>query len=298
VRDLGGPFGVVPVVAREIDAGRIRGPRTLAAGHALTVTGGHGHNVAFAREVDGPDAMRRAVREEIRDGATAIKLIATGGVLTPGIDLAFTAFDVDELRAAIEEAHKWGRIVAAHAIGYDGTAGAVEAGVDSVEHGALIDAATARRMAERGTYTVPTLSALLGIADHPGSVPAYAVEKARSVVEEARASFRRVLRAGVKVAMGTDAGTPHNPHGNAPHEVVRMVEWGMTPLAAMRAATSTAAALLGLGDRVGSIAPGMRADLVLYEGDPIGDVSVVVDPTVVLRDGVVVAGRLPRSPAN
>ncbi|MEX0989282.1 MAG: amidohydrolase family protein [Actinomycetota bacterium] len=294
VRDLGGPYNVVPDLAKAISAGLVPGPRTLAAGHALTVTGGHGHNVAFAREVDGPEALRKAVREEIRAGATAIKLVATGGVLTPGIGLEFTAFDVDELRAAVEEAHKWGRVVAAHSIGYHGTAGAVEAGVDSIEHGALIDAATAKRMKEAGTFTVPTLSALLGIATHPESVPAYAVEKARSVVDQAQESFRRVMRAGVRVALGTDAGTPHNPHGNAPHEIVRMVEWGMTPLKAMRAATSAAAKLLRIDDRVGSIAPGMLADIVVYEGEPLEEVTTILQPALVLQAGRVVAGELGR----
>ncbi len=292
VRDLGGPFGVVPELAKLIASGDIPGPRTLAAGHALTITGGHGHSVAFAREVDGADAVRRAVREEIRAGATAIKLVATGGVLTPGIGLDFTAFTEGELRAAIEEAHGWDRVVAAHAIGYEGTAGAVRAGVDSIEHGQLIDAETAALMKERGTTLVPTLSAMLGIAGHPESVPAYAVEKARSVVEKARDSFDRVLRTGVPVALGTDAGTPHNPHGGAPHELAHMIDWGMPPLEAMRAATSEAARLLRLDDRIGSIAPGMRADLAVYAGQPLEDVGTLAQPELVLRDGEVVAGEL------
>jgi imidazolonepropionase-like amidohydrolase len=292
VRDLGGPFDVVPGLAKAISAGRVPGPRTLSAGHALTITGGHGHNIAFAREVDGPDALRKAVREEIRAGATAIKLVATGGVLTPGIGLDFIAFGDDELAAVVSEAHTWGRTVAAHSIGYDGTAAAVRAGVDSIEHGQLIDEPTATQMGERGTFLVPTFSAMLGIAEHPESVPAYAVEKARTVVDQAKETFRRVLRLGVPVALGTDAGTPHNPHGNAPHELARMVEWGMPPLDALRAATSGAAALLRMDDRIGSIAPGMRADLAVFDGEPIDDVEALAEPSLVLQDGEVVAGGL------
>ncbi|MEX2275894.1 MAG: amidohydrolase family protein [Actinomycetota bacterium] len=292
VRDLGGPYNIVPDLAKAIQAGLVPGPRTLAAGHALTITGGHGHNVAFAREVDGPDAMRKAVREEIRAGATAIKLIATGGVLTPGIGLDFTAYDVEELTAAVEEAHKWGRVVAAHSIGVDGTAGAVRAGVDSIEHGALIDAATAKQMKERGTFDVPTLSALLGIANHPESVPEYAVTKARSVVERAQDSFRRVMRTGVRVAMGTDAGTPHNPHGSGPGEIVKMVEWGMTPLNAMQAATLQAATLLRLDAEIGTVESGKLADLALYDGEPLEEIASILEPVLVLKEGDVVSGAL------
>ena len=138
VRDLGGVDSVVCEVARAIDEGIVPGARVVAAGRALTITGGHGHSIGLAREVDGPDAVRRAVREEIRDGARAIKVIATGGVLTPGITAEFTAFTAEELEAATDEAHTWGYGVAAHAIGAGGIALAVEAGVDSIEHGSMI----------------------------------------------------------------------------------------------------------------------------------------------------------------
>jgi imidazolonepropionase-like amidohydrolase len=174
-----------------VDRGLIAGPRILAAGHALTITGGHGHSVGFAREVDGPDTLRRAVREEIRAGATAIKLVATGGVLTPGITHDFTAFTQDELDAAVDEAHSWGRVVGAHAIGPEGIIRAVLAGVDSIEHGSMLSAEGARLMKERGAVHVPTISAIRGIVDHADEVPAYAVEKAMALVELAREGFRR-----------------------------------------------------------------------------------------------------------
>ena len=292
VRDLGGRGDSVIQVALGVERGLIAGPRILAAGHALTITGGHGHSVGFAREVDGPDALRRAVREEIRAGATAIKLVATGGVLTPGITHDFTAFTQEELDAAVDEAHSWGRVVGAHAIGPEGIIRAVRAGVDSIEHGSMLSAEGARLMKERGAFHVPTISAIRGIVDHADEVPAYAVEKATALVELAREGFRRSLRGGVKIACGTDAGTPFNPHGNTLFEIVRMVEWGMTPLQAMRSATSSAAALLRL-DGVGVVAEGAAADLVLFGSNPLEDIEAVLEPALVLKGGEIVAGAAP-----
>jgi len=289
VRDLGARGDSVIQVARAVAAGRLAGPTIVAAGRALTITGGHGHNVAFAREVDGADAVRRAVREEIRAGATAIKLIATGGVLTPGITHDFTAFTPEELSAAIDESNRWGRGVAAHAHGATGIEQAVRAGAHSIEHGSMITAEIARLMKDRGTYHVPTISAIHGIVGPPDEVPSYALEKGRAVADLAHDAFRRSLRTGVPIACGTDAGTPFNPHGSAPLEIVRMVEWGMTPLAAMRAATSSAADLLRLGDR-GRIVEGAVADLVLYAEDPLESVDALLRPRSVFRDGEVVAG--------
>ena len=289
VRDLGGRGDSVIQVGLGVERGLVAGPRILAAGHALTITGGHGHSVGFAREVDGPDALRRAVREEIRAGATAIKLVATGGVLTPGITHDFTAFTQEELDAAVDEAHSWGRAVGAHAIGPEGIIRAVCAGVDSIEHGSMLSAEGARLMKERGAFHVPTISAIRGIVDHADEVPAYAVEKATALVELAREAFRRSLRGGVKIACGTDAGTPFNPHGNTLFEIVRMVEWGMTPLQAMRAATSSAAALLRLDD-VGVVTEGAAADLVLFGANPLEDIKAVLEPALVLKGGAIVAG--------
>ncbi len=289
VRDLGGKGDATIQVARGVERGLIPGPRILAAGQALTITGGHGHGVGFAREVDGPDAVRRAVREEIRAGATAIKLIATGGVLTPGITADFTAFTPEELGSAVDEAHAWGRVVGAHAIGSAGILRAARAGVDSIEHGSMLTAEGARVLKERGTFHVPTISAIRGIVDHPDEVPAYAVEKATALAELAREAFGRSLRAGVRIACGTDAGTPFNPHGNTTNEIVRMVEWGMTPLRAMRSATSDAAELLRL-EHVGHVAEGSAADLVLYDADPLEDIAAVRKPALVWKAGELVAG--------
>ncbi len=288
VRDLGGKGAVVCEVAQAIEEGIVVGPRVVAAGQALTITGGHGHGM-FAREVDGPDAVRVAVREQIRSGARAIKIIATGGVLTPGIDADFTAFTPEELAAAVDEAHKWDRPIAAHAIGATGIANAVVAGIDSIEHGSQITSEVAGMMKENGTFHVPTISAIREILDHADEVAAYAVEKAEQIAGQARDSFRRAVRAGVRHACGTDAGTPFNPHGTAPLEIVRMVEWGLTPLRAMQAATSNAAELLRM-PHVGSVERGKAADLVLYESNPVEEIEAVLKPAVVMKAGEVVAG--------
>jgi imidazolonepropionase-like amidohydrolase len=291
VRDLGGMDAISCEVGRAVDDGLIPGARVRAAARALTITGGHGHNIAFAREVDGADAVRRAVRQEIRAGATVIKIVATGGVLTPGISATFTAFTREELDAAVDEAHSWGIPVAAHAIGAEGILSAVRAGVDSVEHGTVITPTIAREMKERGTFRSPTIAALRGILDHEDVVPSYAVDKAAALAETARASHVRSVRAGVRHVCGTDAGTPFNPHGNGPQEVVYMVEWGMSPLAAMRAATANGAELLDVGDLTGTVEPGKAADLVLYDVNPVEDIAGLLRPRAVWKDGRRIAGR-------
>jgi imidazolonepropionase-like amidohydrolase len=291
LRDLGGLGSVSCEVGGAIERGLISGPRVLAAGRALTVTGGHGHNIGIAREVDGPDAMRRAVREEIRGGARAIKVMATGGVLTPGIGATFTAYSQEEIEAAVDEAHKWGRSVAAHAIGAGGILNAVRAGVDSIEHCNDVTTEVAREMKEHGTFRSPTLCALRGITEHPDEVPEYAVKKALDTMEMSKAGMRRALREGVRHVCGTDAGTPFNPHGSAPREIVSMVQWGMTPLRALQAATANGAELLGL-TMAGRIDEGAEADLVLYEGNPLDEIERVLVPALVMRAGDVVAGAL------
>ncbi len=288
VRDLGGPSAYACQVAAALEARVADGPRVVASGRALTITGGHGHGT-LAYEVDGAENVRRAVREQMRAGARSIKVIATGGVLTPGVSVDFTSFTPEELQAAVEEAHQWGRPIAAHAIGAGGIENAVRAGIDSIEHGSQISMAVARLMAEQGTFHVPTISALRGIVDNPDEVPSYAVEKGKQVLQWARDSFRRAVRAGVPHACGTDAGTPFNPHGNAPVEVQRMVDWGLTPLKALQAATSNAARLLRVPD-IGTVVEGKAADLCLYPGDVLDEISLLVKPSLVMKAGEIVAG--------
>lgn len=282
VRDLGGR-GTCDLGAA-VDAGVVPGPRVIAAGRALTITGGHGSSIGIAREIDGADDARKAVREQIKAGAAAIKVIATGGVLTPGIGATFTAMTRDELGAAVDEGHKWGRGVAAHAIGAEGVLQSVRAGVDSVEHCSQLTAEAARGMVDRGTFRGPTLSAVRGILEHPKDVPGYVLAKARSLEEDSMASFERAVKARVRHVVSTDAGTPFNPHGGAPREIASMVEWGMPTLRALTAATADAAELLRLRD-LGRVAPGLVADLVLWDGNPVDDVTLLSKPRAIWKAG-------------
>jgi imidazolonepropionase-like amidohydrolase len=165
----------------------------------------------------------------------------------------------------------------------------VAAGIDSIEHGSQIDAALAKEMKERGSFHVPTIAALAEIIGHPEDVPEYAVEKGKQIWDMAQDAFRRSIRAGVRIACGTDAGTPHNPHGSAAKEIVHMVEWGLTPLKALQAATSNAAALLRVDDVTGSVESGKAADLSLYDGDPLDDPTVLLRPASVWKGGEMVA---------
>ena len=285
VRDLGGMGALSCEVGAAVESGLVTGARVLAVGQALTITGGHGHSLGVARQVDGPDEVRKAVREEIRAGALAIKVIATGGVLTPGISATFTAFTPQELEAAVDEAHKWDRGVAAHAIGSQGILSAVLAGVDSVEHCNQLTPEIAREMKARGTFRSPTICAIRGISDNPDSVPAYAVEKANEIAAYSIDSLRLAVKAGVRHVCGTDGGTPFNPHGSGPQELVYMADWGMSPITAMRAGTANGAELLRLPD-VGTIEPGKVADLVLYAANPAEDIAAVLTPLAVWKSGV------------
>ena len=217
--------------------------------------------------------------------------------MTPGIGATFTAFTPEELGAAVGEAHKWNRGVASHAIGAEGVTQSVTAGVDSVEHCVQLTTASARRMAERGTFRGPTLCAAFGMIENPEGTPAYALEKIRSVIEDAERSNGVALRAKVRHVCSTDAGTPFNEHGNAPLELRRMVEWGMRPLDAMIAGTANGAELLRVPD-IGTIVEGARADLVLYEDNPVEGIEALDSPRTVWKAGAVVAGRAPRVPSG
>jgi imidazolonepropionase-like amidohydrolase len=293
VRDLGAADRLNIEMARAVEAGLIEGPRMLAAGLGVTMTGGHGHGF-LATEADGPDAVRRAVREQLRAGATAIKLFASGGVMTEGVDPRSPSFTEEELRAGVEEAHKAFRVVGAHAQATDGIKNAVRAGVDSIEHGVWLDSEAIDLMLERGTYLVATLTAPFQIA-HCGleaGIPAYMVDKGWQVLDSHEQSFRAATAAGVNIAMGTDQGTPVNRPGENAQELLRMVKLGLSPAAALVASTLWAAELLRISDEVGRIAPGLAADLLVLNGDPLASIDVLTDSTAIRA--VVQAGRIVR----
>ncbi|MFN0094355.1 MAG: amidohydrolase family protein [Dehalococcoidia bacterium] len=293
VRDLGAPGQLNIQIAKAIDEGLTPGPHVLAAGLGVTMTGGHGHGF-LAREADGPDEVRKAVREQLRAGAKAIKLFASGGVLTPGVDPRSPSFTQDELAAGVEEAHKAFRVAAAHAQSTAGIKNAIRAGVDSIEHGVWLDDEAIGLMLERGTYLVATLTAPAVMAERGAAegVAESAIAKSNQVLADHIASFSAAVRAGVKVAMGTDQGTPLNRPGENAQEILRTARHGLSPAAAILSATKWAAGLLKV--EAGEVKPGLLADLVVFRQDPLGNLAALTQtPALVVVDGVAVRNELP-----
>lgn len=287
IRDLGGSANIAIEVRDAIVHGRIPGPRIAAAGRVLCMTGGHGWWVGAS--VDSPWEARKRVREERLAGADCIKLIATGGVLTKGAVPGIAQLTEDEMSAACEEAHRHGMRVAAHAIGTDGINNALRSGVDSIEHGMLLDDASIALFKERGAYLVPTLMAPTCILEHAetGGQPEFVVRKAREINQHMLSNIQRAYAAGVKIAGGSDAGTPFNYHERYADEVAAMHRMiGMSEQEALHAATAVAAELIGL--HRGVLTPGEPADLLLLDRDIAGDLSVLARPSAVFKDGAAV----------
>ena len=287
VRDLGAPGTLALDAARAVETGVLDGPRVLACGQNVTMTGGHGH--WFGREADGPAEVRKAVREQLKRGADVVKCMATGGVLTEGAETGAPELTADELDALVEAASAKGVPTAAHAHGAVGIKNATRAGITSVEHATFMDREAAEVMAERGTYWVPTASALYGIVENgvESGIPDWAVTKAEAAGVAFESAFEHAVEMDVPIAMGTDAGTPFNFHRDIPRELELMVEYGLSPDAAFDAATVNAADLLGLDD-VGRVAEGYRADLLVLESNPREDASAWRNPEHVVKAGSVV----------
>jgi imidazolonepropionase-like amidohydrolase len=281
VRDLGAPGAEAVLVGRAVEAGEIAGPRVVAAGPAVTMTGGH--IPYLGRVTDGVEDMRAAVRANLAMGARCIKVVATGGVLTPGVVPREPAYTQPELDALVSEAHRFGLTVAAHAIGEGGVAAALRAGVDSVEHGMFLDDAAIELFLATGARLSATFSAPSGILGGP-SVPGWIKDRARPAAEAQVRSFRAAVQAGVPAVAGTDAGTPDNPHGGVAREVAFMVEAGLGVLLAVKAATGEAADLLGVPDR-GVLREGAAADVLVAGGDVAADVAALGRPVAVFQDG-------------
>jgi imidazolonepropionase-like amidohydrolase len=281
VRDAGGAdLGI----KQAVDDGLIPGPRMQISITMLSQTGGHGddwypsgievplfvqHPGRPSGIVDGPDEVRRKVRELLRGGADVIKVGTSGGVLSPRDDPRHAHLQPAELEVLVEEATAAGVFVMAHAQGADGIKNAVRAGIRSIEHGVFLDDEAIELMKERGTWFVPTLVAPQGVLDAVAAgarLQPEVVEKAHMVIDVHRTAFRRAVEAGVRIAMGTDSGV--TPHGENLRELALMVDGGMTPAAALEATTRSAAQLMGLDEDLGTIEPGKLADLVVVSGDP------------------------------
>lgn len=284
-----------------INEGRIPGPRIDGAGHSLGITGGHCDSNGWAPGLlesgpekgiaNGADEVRRAVRYQVKYGATVIKACATGGVLSEGDAVGVTQYSYEEMKAIVDEATKLERKVAAHAHGTEGIKIATRAGVASIEHGSFLDEEGAKMMARRGTYLVPTLvtgSTVDGFVKS-GVLKGLRAEKAIAASTAIRKGIKLAIANKVPIALGTDAGVI--PHGTNAREFGLMVDWGgMTPAASLTAGTMGAARLLGWEKRVGSIEPGKLADIVAVAGNPLEDIRRTEQVSFVMKNGVIYKG--------
>ncbi len=275
VRDMGGRDYVDLAIRDGIESGLLQGPRMICSGKLVCMTGGHGWQ--FGREASGADDVREAVREQLKMGVNFIKMIATGGVMTKGVDPGATQFTLEELLAGVEEARKAGRRTATHAQGTEGIKNSLRAGVNSIEHGFFLDEEAVELMLEMNAYLVPTLNAPYKIirGGVRRGVPRYAVEKSKSVMKSHFQSVRRAHRSKIPIAMGTDAGTPFNCHGENLKEMELLVKAGLTPMEAVVSTTKIASEVLGLEKKIGTLEKGKLADLVVVNGDPLRDIQVL-----------------------
>ncbi|HEX2713902.1 MAG TPA: amidohydrolase family protein [Candidatus Acidoferrales bacterium] len=301
VRDVGSANYLDVALRNAIRGGKIIGPRMLVATYAIGATGGHCDDTAgyrpglFGKEpgpeagvANGADAMRAAVRLNIKYGADVIKTCATGGVLSLTDDVDAPQLTQAELNALVDEAHALRRKTAAHAHGAEGAKRAIRAGIDSIEHGSFLDDEALDMMKAKGTYLVPTLMAAVGLRErieHSPSMPPQVVAKARAAIAAIAVNFRRALTKGVKIGLGTDAAV--YPHGRNAGEFFQMVSLGMKPVDALKAGTSADAELLGLADRLGTLEPGRLADIVAVPGDPTEDIRQTEKVFFVVKEGIV-----------
>lgn len=299
VRDLGATSVEALFALRDaIDEGHVDGPRIFAAGKSIATTGGHADPTNGLRfdlrgdpgpaegVINGPYEAAKAVRQRYKDGSDVIKLTVTGGVLSLAKSGSNPQFNDAELEAVMATARDYGFVVAVHAHGADGMKRAIRAGVDSVEHGTFMDDEARRLMKRNGTWYVPTISAgkwVADLAEIDGKLPEVVRPKAQSVGPQIQDTFAEAWKSGVKIAFGTDAGV--SPHGENGREFTFMVEAGMPPLEAIRAATINAATLLRATDDLGTLAAGRYADIVAVKGNPLNDITLLENVDFVMKDG-------------
>jgi len=300
VRNVGDQFNVSIALRRAIEEGKVRGPRVFTSGRSIGSTGGHADasnswgpflysdDPRLNTVCNGADGCREAVRQRYKDGVDSIKITATGGVMSIAKSGTAPQFTEEELAAIISTAHDYGLKVAAHAHGTEGMKRAVRAGIDSIEHGTLMDDETMRLMKQQGTHYVPTISAgrwVYDKAQDPTYFPAIVRPKALAIGPVIQKTFAKAWQAGLTIMFGTDCGVCE--HGSNGREFTYMVEAGMPIMAAIRSATIVPARYLGIDDRLGSIEAGKLADIVAVPGDPMTDASVMERVSFVMKEGVV-----------
>lgn len=277
VRELGTNYDVDVKLKRLQHRGLLpHTPHLLASGRAFSMTGGHGDSPHGGHAVDSPDEMRKAVRTAFKHGVETIKVMATGGVMTPNDFMEDPQLSVAEMRVAVEEAHHKRRLVAAHAEGNPGIQNALDAGVDSIEHGFYVTETEAKQMVAQGTYLTPTLIAEWTIPEFgKGQLPDWEVKKAADALDDTYVNLRRAYQLGVKFTCGTDAGTPFNGFDLTPAEFGLLTKLGMTPAQAYQCSSLNSAALLGVADDYGTLEVGKFADFQVLAADPLADTANV-----------------------
>ena len=288
VRDLGSMSGISGALRDAINLGIATGPRVVTTNQAVCITGGQGWQ--FSRQADGADGVRQAVREQIRAGADAIKMMSTGGVITQGVEPGSPQFTFEELKAGAEEAHKAGRKIAAHAQGNEGIKNSLRAGFDTIEHGIFLDDEAIELFLEKKATLVPTLSAPFNIMEkgEKSGIPTFIIEKTRKVKDAHVESAKKAYKAGITIASGADSGTPFNGHGENLKELELLVGIGLTPMEAISSATRIASETVGLGNQIGTIEQGKLADLIVLEGDPLQNITLLQEKekvVIVMKDG-------------
>ncbi len=306
IRDVGSPAFLAVDLRNAINRGDLVGPRVVASGPPISITGGHGDLNGFAPEVsyswfpekrgfsiaDGVDQVRQTVRAQVKYNVDVIKILSTGGVLSKGDSPGAAQYTVEELKAAVDEAHAAGRKIASHAHGAEGIRRAIIAGVDSIEHASLVDDEGIRLAKEHGTYfdmDIYNDDFLLGKAIEFG-LPQENIDKEKMVGRTQRENFEKAFKAGVKMAFGTDAGV--YPHGDNAKQFAVMVRFGMTPAQAIRTATFNSADLLGRSKDIGTIENGKFADIIAVDGDPLQDVTRLQNVGFVMKGGVIYKDKL------
>ncbi len=297
IRDLGAPSFVDISLRNAIERGDIPGPRIIAATMPISATGGHGDIVGFSPHIgfnepsgvaDGVIEIRKKIRYEVKYGADVIKLMATAGAMSEEESVDAALYTQEEMDAAVDEARMWGRMVAAHAHGAEGIKRAVRAGVASIEHGTFLDEEGARLMAKTGTYLVKDSYEDRWFMEHAPEwgIPQIMIDKLGKIVAGHEAAFKLARKHKIKIAFGTDAGMI--PHGMNARQFRDYIAWGMPPMDAILTATRNAADLLGKSESIGTIKPGLLADIIAVPGDPLADPGLLERVSFVMKGGEVV----------
>lgn len=286
VRDTASAGTTVMSLSKAINYGYVKGPRVISCGPAICMTGGHCWD-SIGLEADGADATRSTARKLLREGVDFLKVMATGGMYSEGEDPGATQYNVDEMRAVVEEGHKVFKRTAAHAEGLEGIRNSIKAGVDSIEHGIYADEECLREMAEKGIYLVPTMIAFKAYAEGDGVLPPSLVAKGKRVIKQHFAMLQNAIALNVKIATGTDCGGRNKPPHVYFEELKIMNKAGMSKMDVIKASSSVAAECLALNN-VGKIKPGYAADILIAKNNPLNDLNYLKDLKYVIQAGKII----------